>query len=63
MILGEESQDDDRELAVMVEKLLAERDEARKTRDFATADQIRDQLADQGIVLEDTPGGTIWRKT
>jgi cysteinyl-tRNA synthetase len=63
LILGEESQDDDRELAVMVEKLLAERDEARKTRDFATADQIRDQLADQGIVLEDTPGGTIWRKT
>ncbi len=47
----------------MVEKLLVERDEARAAKDFATADRIRDQLADEGIVIEDTPGGTIWRKT
>ncbi len=46
-----------------VEKLLAERDRARATKDFVTADRIRDQLAAEGIVLEDTPDGTTWRKT
>ncbi len=58
-----EEDDDDSELAVRVEQLLAERDEARATKDFATADRIRDQLTAQGITLEDTPTGTIWRKS
>ncbi|WP_420640104.1 cysteine--tRNA ligase [Candidatus Poriferisocius sp.] len=49
-------------LAESVEALLAQRDEARKARDFAAADRIRDQLADQGIILEDTAGGTVWRR-
>jgi cysteinyl-tRNA synthetase len=45
-----------------VEKLLEERREARSQRDFARADAIRDELLAKGIVLEDTPTGTRWRR-
>jgi cysteinyl-tRNA synthetase len=45
-----------------VEALLAKRQAARGARDFATADQVRDQLADAGIVIEDTPEGPRWRR-
>jgi cysteinyl-tRNA synthetase len=45
-----------------VEKLITERRDARSRRDFARADTIRDQLDAQGIVLEDTPAGTRWRR-
>ncbi len=50
-------------LDTKVELLLAERDEAREAKDFAAADRIRDELAARGITVEDTPDGTIWRKT
>jgi cysteinyl-tRNA synthetase len=45
-----------------IDALVRERDEARAARDFARADQIRDELAARGIKLEDTPGGTIWHR-
>ena len=49
--------------AARIEALIAERLQARKTKDFARADAIRDQLAAEGIILEDGPGGTTWRKS
>ena len=48
--------------AAAVEALLAQRAEARKAKDFKTADAVRQKLSDMGIVLEDTPKGTIWRR-
>jgi cysteinyl-tRNA synthetase len=45
-----------------IDALVAEREAARERRDFATADRIRRQLADEGILLEDTPQGSRWRR-
>jgi cysteinyl-tRNA synthetase len=45
-----------------IDALVRERDEVRAARDFARADQIRDELAARGIKLEDTPGGTVWHR-
>ena len=44
-----------------IEKLITEREGARKSKDWARADEIRDHLASQGIILEDTSKGTTWR--
>jgi cysteinyl-tRNA synthetase len=48
-------------LTRVMEVLIEQRNAARKRRDFATADVIRDKLSELGIVLEDKPGETIWR--
>jgi len=45
-----------------IEQLIEKRTEARKNRDFATADAIRDQLKEMGIVLEDTAQGVKWSR-
>ena len=45
-----------------IEKLIEQRDEARKNKDWAMADKIRDDLKAQGIILKDTPNGVTWHK-
>ena len=51
----------DDDLASWVEQLIEERAAARASKDFARADAIRDELAEQNIVLEDGAGGTRWK--
>ena len=56
-VLGEDSR-----LDADVERLIAGREEARRARDFARADQIRDELRARGIALEDSRDGVRWRR-
>ena len=45
-----------------IERLVAERTEAKKKKDFKRADEIRELLKNRGIALDDTASGTVWRK-
>lgn len=58
ILYNRKSNDLDAEIEALIEK----RQEARKNRDFATADKIRDDLKAQGIILKDTPQGVTWTK-
>ena len=61
-ILGLVYAQEDDSIDEEVEKLIAERTQARKNKDWATADRIRDQLKEMNIVVEDTPQGIKWHK-
>ncbi|MGI6184877.1 cysteine--tRNA ligase [Brevibacillus sp. MCWH] len=61
-VLGLKLEQEQELLDSEVEALIAERTEARKSRNFARADEIRDLLAAKGIILEDTPQGVRWRR-
>jgi cysteinyl-tRNA synthetase len=61
-ILGIVPKHDRGAVDVEVDTLIAERVAARKARDFGRADAIRKHLAGMGIVLEDTPHGTVWHR-
>jgi cysteinyl-tRNA synthetase len=45
-----------------IEGMIEERKAAKQRRDFAEADRIRTSLADRGVLLEDGPSGTRWKK-
>ncbi len=53
----------DGELTQEQEQLIKEREEARKEKDWKKADDIRDKLKSQGIILEDAQKGTVWKRT
>jgi len=59
-ILGEQMKT--QELPEEAERLIRERDQARATKDWATADRLRKELLAMGIVVEDTPAGTVWKR-
>lgn len=59
LVYKRKSQDLDSEIEALIEK----RTEARKAKDFKTADEIRDKLKEMGITLEDTPQGVKWTRS
>lgn len=61
-VLGLPFKQEEELLDAEVEALLAERIEARKNRDFARADEIRDLFKEKNIILEDTAQGTRWKR-
>ncbi|MBQ4160619.1 MAG: cysteine--tRNA ligase [Clostridia bacterium] len=61
-VLGIETEKEAETLDSKIEELIAKRTEAKKAKDFATADAIRAQLLDMGIVLEDTREGVKWSR-
>jgi cysteinyl-tRNA synthetase len=61
-ILGINLEENGEELDTEIETIIAARNEARKSKNFAEADRIRDELLSMGIILEDTADGVRWRR-
>jgi len=61
-VLGILQKSDNDSIDSEIEKLIEKRQQARKEKNWALADSIRDQLKDMGIILEDTPQGVKWRR-
>lgn len=61
-VLGVFGKEDSEILDAEIESLIEERQEARRNRDFARSDEIRDLLSEKGIILEDTKDGVRWKR-
>ncbi|MCD8365649.1 MAG: cysteine--tRNA ligase, partial [Clostridiales bacterium] len=61
-VLGIITEKEEEILDEEIERLIAERQAARKEKNFARADEIRDQLASMGITLKDTREGVVWKR-
>ena len=61
-VLGILQKTDNESIDNEIEELIDKRQEARKNKNFALADEIRDNLKAQGIILEDTPNGVKWKR-
>jgi len=61
-VIGIFKEEKSNSLEAEIEKLIEERQQARKDKNFARADEIRDQLKADGIILEDTPQGVKWKR-
>lgn len=61
-VLGIFGPEDSELLDADIETLIEQRQEARRSRDFARSDEIRDELAEKGIILEDTKDGLRWKR-
>ncbi len=61
-VLGIRTEKKEEELSAKVEALISQRQDARKNKDFARADEIRDELLAMGIQLKDTRNGVEWQK-
>ena len=61
-VLGVFGPEEDQMLEADIEALITERQKARHDRNFARSDEIRDQLAAKGIILEDTRDGVRWKR-
>lgn len=61
-VLGIVQKTQEKELDRDIEELIEKRQEARKDKNWALADEIRDQLSSKGIVIEDTPQGVKWKR-
>ena len=59
-VIGEEEKEEGLPKEIM--ELIRKREEARKRKEWETADQIREKLREMGIIIEDTPTGTKWRR-
>ena len=59
---AKEDSKEDAELVAYVEEKIAQRKEAKKNKDFATADAIREELLSKGITIKDTREGTVWER-
>jgi len=60
--LAGEKREENPQIAAEIEALIAERNAAKASKNFARADEIRNELNQRGILLEDTKAGTVWRR-
>ena len=61
-VKDENAQSVDEDLENYINEMIEKRAQAKKNKDFATADSIRDELKEKGIILKDTREGTTWQK-